>query len=201
MEKRGFLCQELFGRVTLNDFRRKLNEIISQIEKTKSESGMFMLAISCHGTENDELLFSDDTKNRLSRLENTAFKTQAIIPFIKKSQNYYQYEMNFTIFRAEILDLIPPVLNCPKLEGVPKVFVLNYCRGLQNFKLAQKVSVDGNDNFNVTDQISGHFLDDCLFYYSTAPGNPAVRNTFGSLYFKAFFNIIIFSCFVKSVIL
>ena len=67
MEKRGFDCKELFGRVTLNEFRRKLEEIIDRIEKHVSRSGMFMLAISCHGTENDELLFSDETKHRTSR--------------------------------------------------------------------------------------------------------------------------------------
>ena len=88
------------------------------------------------------------------------------------------------------MDLIQPVLNCSKLEDVAKVFVLNHCRGFQNFNLAQKVWFDGNGYLNGSDTNSCHLLDDCLFYYSTAPGNPAVRNTSGSLYFKACFNIV-----------
>ena len=92
-------------------------------------------------------------------------------------------------FRCQILDLIQPVLDCPKLAGVAKVFVLNHCRGLQNFNLAQKVYIDGNNNLNGSETNSGHLLDDCLFFYSTAAGNPAVRNTHGSLYFQACFRI------------
>ena len=97
--------------------------------------------------------------------------------------------LSMKFFRAQILDLIQPVLDCQKLAGVAKVFILNHCRGLQNFNLAQKVWIDGNNNFNGPDTNSGHLLDDCLFFYSTSPGNPAVRNTNGSLYFKASFRI------------
>ena len=71
--------------------------------------------------------------------------------------------------------------------GVSKVFVLNHCRGLQNFQLAQKVWVEGNNSMTGSEVSPGHLLDDCLFYYSTAHGNPAVRNNKGSLYFKACF--------------
>ena len=67
VEKRGFDCQGLFGRVTLKEFRRKLDEIINKIENDVRRSGMFMMAISCHGTDNDELLFSDDTSRKTSR--------------------------------------------------------------------------------------------------------------------------------------
>ena len=105
--------------------------------------------------------------------------------------------------RAQIFDLIQPVLDCQKLAGVAKVFVLNHCRGLQNFNLAQKVWIDANNNMNGSDANSGHLLDDCLFFYSTAPGNPAVRNTYGSLYFKACFRVnrpyknIVFEMFIQ----
>ena len=92
--------------------------------------------------------------------------------------------------RATILDLIRPVLDCSKLLGVPKVFILNHCRGLQNFRLAQRVWTDGSYNLNgFNEDNPGHLLDDCLFFYSTAHGNPAVRDTNGSLYFKECFEI------------
>jgi len=67
VEKRGFDCQGLYGRVTLNEFRHKLDAIIDKIENQVGQSGMFMMAISCHGTDNDELLFSDDTNQRTPR--------------------------------------------------------------------------------------------------------------------------------------
>lgn len=65
--KRGFSCQELYGNVTLNEFRCKLKKIVNKIEHDVAPTGIFMLAISCHGTDNDELLFSDDTKQKASR--------------------------------------------------------------------------------------------------------------------------------------
>ena len=65
--KRGFNCQELYGNVTLNEFRCKLKNIINKIEHDVAPTGIFMLAISCHGTDNDELLFSDDTQQKSSR--------------------------------------------------------------------------------------------------------------------------------------
>ena len=110
-------------------------------------------------------------------------------------QKKFQVGLDYLIFiwywyfRATILDLIRPVLDCSKLVGVPKVFILNHCRGLQNFSLAQKVWTDGNHNLNGVEVNPCHLLADCLFFYSTAHGNPAVRNNNGSLYFKARFNI------------
>lgn len=95
------------------------------------------------------------------------------------------------VFRAMLFDLIKPVLNCSKLYGVPKVFIINHCRGFHNFKLAQKVWTDGTNSSNEIEINQGHLLDDCLLYYSTTLGNPAVRNTDGSLYFKACFKIMI----------
>ena len=98
---------------------------------------------------------------------------------------------NYCIFRATFFDLIKPVLYCSKLYGVPKVFLLNHCRGFHNFKLAQIVWTDGTNSSNGIEINPGHLLDDCLLYYSTNLGNPAVRNNDGSLYFKAWFEIII----------
>ena len=53
--------------MTLNEFRYKLKQIINKIEKDDAPAGIFMLAISCHGTDNDELSFSDDTQQKASR--------------------------------------------------------------------------------------------------------------------------------------
>ena len=88
------------------------------------------------------------------------------------------------------------MLNCSNLAGVTKVFVLNHCRGFQNFQLAQKVYIEGNNSLIGSEENSGHLLDDCLFYYSTAHGNPAVRNTNGSVYFKAYFKINVYFTFL-----
>ena len=41
--------------------------IINKIEHDVAPTRIFMVAISCHGTDNDELLFSDDTKQKASR--------------------------------------------------------------------------------------------------------------------------------------
>ena len=155
---------------------------------------MFMMAISCHGTENDELLFSDDTSHKTSRLVNIIFSWSLIqyyiiiFTVILKSKNLFEKN-----FRATIFDLIHPVLNCSNLAGVTKVFVLNHCRGFQNFQLAQKVYIEGSNSLIGSEVNSGHLLDDCLFYYSTAHGNPAVRNTNGSVYFKAYFKINVYN--------
>ena len=65
--RRGFNCQDLYGRVTLKEFRCKLRKIINKIENDVASTGIFMLAISCHGTDNDELSFSDDTQQKASR--------------------------------------------------------------------------------------------------------------------------------------
>ena len=69
--KRGFVCHPLFGRVTLKEFHSKMAQIISKIENDIEPAGIFILAISCHGIDNDEMLFSDDTNTTISRYGKT----------------------------------------------------------------------------------------------------------------------------------
>ena len=65
-------------------------------------------------------------------------------------------------------------------QNQSKIFILNHCRGTKNLFLA----TDGHDNENVefeNQEDASHLLDDCIFLYSTADGNPAIRDkSYGS---------------------
>ena len=77
-----------------------------------------------------------------------------------------------------------PVLMSEKLLGKPKIFILQHCRGSDFLFMA----TDGTGNENVQpnnlDQ-PGHLLEDCIFLYSTADGNPAIRDKIGSNFIQA----------------
>ena len=52
---------------------------------------------------------------------------------------------------------------------------MNHCRGTKNLFLA----TDGHDNKDVEfkyPEDASHLLDDCIFLYSTADGNPVIRD-------------------------
>ena len=68
-----------------------------------------------------------------------------------------------------------PVLMSEKLVGKPKIFILQHCRGTKWMFMA----TDGSDN-EIAQPINSdqpcHLLEDCIFLYSTADGNPAIRD-------------------------
>ena len=55
LESRGFEVILLIRKVTKNEFTRKLVEI-----KKRIDIGLFMLVVSSHGDENDNVMFSDN---------------------------------------------------------------------------------------------------------------------------------------------
>ena len=55
LERRKFDVLELVGKVTKKDFNRKLAEI-----QKRTDIGLFMLVVSSHGDENDNVMFSDN---------------------------------------------------------------------------------------------------------------------------------------------
>ena len=55
LERRGFQVIKLVGSVTKNDFTRQLDMI-----KKRKDIGLFMLVVSSHGDENDNVMFSDN---------------------------------------------------------------------------------------------------------------------------------------------
>ena len=56
LKRRGFEVISLVGRVTKNNFKEKLKEI-----KKRTDIGLFMLVVSSHGDENDNVMFSDNS--------------------------------------------------------------------------------------------------------------------------------------------
>ena len=56
LKRRGFEVISLVGRVTKNNFKEKLKEI-----KRRIDIGLFMLVVSSHGDENDNVMFSDNS--------------------------------------------------------------------------------------------------------------------------------------------
>ena len=55
LERRGFEVQKLVGSVTKSDFTRQLDMI-----KKRKDIGLFMLVVSSHGDDNDNVMFSDN---------------------------------------------------------------------------------------------------------------------------------------------
>ena len=80
-----------------------------------------------------------------------------------------------------------PVLTSEKLVGKPKIFILQHCRGTKWMFMA----TDGIDDETIqpinSDQPC-HLLEDCIFLYSTADGNPAIRNEVGSKFIQVSIN-------------
>ena len=62
LEKRGFKMSLISGRVTSQDFKHKLSDVLQKIDPNTITS--FLLSISCHG-EDDELIFSDKSRYEL----------------------------------------------------------------------------------------------------------------------------------------
>ena len=56
LRRRGFEVISLVGRVNKNDFTKKLKEI-----RRRTDIGLFMLVVSSHGDENDNVMFSDNS--------------------------------------------------------------------------------------------------------------------------------------------
>lgn len=56
LKRRGFEVVLLVGHVTKNDFKKKLTEI-----GKRKDIGLFMLVVSSHGDENDNVMFSDNS--------------------------------------------------------------------------------------------------------------------------------------------
>ena len=81
-----------------------------------------------------------------------------------------------------------PVLTSEKLLGKPKIFILQHCRGTKWMFLA----TDGIDDETAQPMDSDqpcHLLEDCIFLYSTAEGNPAIRNKVGSNFIQVSRNL------------
>lgn len=76
----------------MNEFRNKLAEIITKIVNVTKPVGIFMIAISCHGTDNDEILFSDDT-----RYLNYVIFIDSIFEIFKRESFLNILEQNFWI--------------------------------------------------------------------------------------------------------
>ena len=64
LKRRAFEVIRMDGRVTKKDFTNKLESI-----KRREDIGLFMLVVSSHGDENDNVMFSDNTywNNRKQR--------------------------------------------------------------------------------------------------------------------------------------
>ena len=56
LKRRGFEVILLFDHVTKNEFSKKLKEI-----RKRTDIGLFMLVVSSHGDENDNVMFSDNS--------------------------------------------------------------------------------------------------------------------------------------------
>ena len=56
LKRRGFEIISMVGRVTKNEFTKKLKEI-----RNRRDIGLFMLVVSSHGDENDNVMFSDNS--------------------------------------------------------------------------------------------------------------------------------------------
>ena len=55
LERRGFEVISMVGRVTKKEFTKKLKEI-----RDRRDIGLFMLVVSSHGDDNDNVMFSDN---------------------------------------------------------------------------------------------------------------------------------------------
>ena len=58
LKSRGFEVILLVSHVTKNDFIKKLEVI-----RKRTDIGLFMLVVSSHGDENDNVMFSDDSES------------------------------------------------------------------------------------------------------------------------------------------
>merc|ERR1711924_235128 len=72
-------------------------------------------------------------------------------------------------------------------RGIPKVFVLNHCRGdyMIDIDTESESETEYQTDGPVTDTV--HRMDDTVFFWSTSEGNPAIRSNRGSIYLEKFF--------------
>ena len=56
LKRRGFEVISMVGRVTKNEFTKKLKEI-----RKRTDIGLFMLVVSSHGDDNDNVMFCDNS--------------------------------------------------------------------------------------------------------------------------------------------
>ena len=91
------------------------------------------------------------------------------------------------IFSDHLFKLIMPVLTSEKLSGKPKIFILQHCRGTKWMFLATD-GIDDETAKPINNDQPCHLLEDCIFVYSTAEGNPAIRNKVGSNFIQVSIN-------------
>ena len=81
-----------------------------------------------------------------------------------------------------------PVLTSKKLIGNPKIFILQHCRGTK-WKFMATDGINEVKEQPINSEQSCHLLEDSLFLYSTADGNPAIRDHYGSNFIQVSENL------------
>ena len=77
--------------------------------------------------------------------------------------------------------LLRPILECERLQGVPKIIINQFCRGKFNMDLAYTDS-DSNSMADRQGSINGQA--DILQCFATVEGNVAVREKQGSPFIR-----------------
>ena len=100
----------------------------------------------------------------------------------------------FNIYSSDHLyNLIMPVLTWNQLFGKPKIFILQHCRGTKWMFMASDGTNDENKQ-PINNDLPYHLLEDCIFLYSTADGNPAIRDQSGSNFIQVRVKFSSFMC-------
>ena len=120
---------------------------------TGKKMGLFMLVVSSHGDENDNVMFSDNTywNNGKPRYVFYALKFKVNVEFIETFRN------------SKIIHLIKePILENPNLKNVPKVLVLQHCRGGDQIDLDSRTDSDSDSDSIATDsEMESDLESDC----------------------------------------
>merc|ERR1712176_355985 len=93
---------------------------------------------------------------------------------------------------SKIINLIKEsILENSNLKNVPKVLVLQHCRGMNqvDIKSSSESSSDSESDIELDGAVNDHIhrMNDTAIFWSTSEGNPAIRTKNGSVYLQYFF--------------